>query len=89
MSGRVTFNPDGYTLEDRRALNQPEEQHDTSDRPGAGNFVTSYTNTHGDVTTTEYDDLGRITHVTRLPGQRTRRRRPTPTIPCGPTTSRR
>jgi len=31
---RVTFNPAGYTLSDTRALNQAEEQGNTSDRPG-------------------------------------------------------
>jgi YD repeat-containing protein len=61
----VTFNAAGYTLTDTRALNQPEEQGDTSDRPGTGNFVTLHANTHGDVTTTEYDALGRVTRVTR------------------------
>jgi RHS repeat-associated protein len=65
---RVTFNPDGYTLEDRRALNQPEEQFDANDRPITGNFVTSYRNTQGNVTNTEYDSLGRVWRVTRLPG---------------------
>src|SRR5574338_167471 len=33
-----------------------------------GTFITSETNTHGDVTTTEYDDLSRVTTVTRSPG---------------------
>jgi RHS repeat-associated protein len=65
---RVTFNPDGYTLEDRRALNQTEEQFDSSDRPIQGNFVTSHTNASGDMTTTEYDGLGRVKKMTRLPG---------------------
>jgi YD repeat-containing protein len=65
---QVTFNPAGYTLSDTRAVGQPEQQGDTSDRPGTGNFIASLMNTHGDVTTTDYDDLGRVTRVTRLPG---------------------
>src|SRR5262249_46909197 len=65
---RVTFNADGYTIADRRAVGQPEEQGDTSDRPTQSNFVTTYTNSHGDATRTDYDSLGRVTQVTRLPG---------------------
>jgi RHS repeat-associated protein len=65
---RVTFNTDGYSVADQRAIDEPEQQGDTSDRPARNNFVTSHTNTHGDVTQTEYDDLGRVTRVLRLPG---------------------
>ena len=63
---RLTFNPNGYTLTDTRAWGEAEQQSDSRDRPNAGNFVTSTTNTHGDVTTTEIDDQGRVWRVTRL-----------------------
>jgi YD repeat-containing protein len=65
---RVTFNGDGYSVADRRAVDELEAQGDTSERPTRNNFVTSSTNTHGEVTATEYDELGRVKHVTRLPG---------------------
>ena len=62
---RVTFNPDGYTLEDRRALNQPEEQTTTSDRSGAGNFITTSTDSLQAKTVYVQDALGNVTSVTR------------------------
>src|SRR5439155_11576379 len=65
---RVTFNSAGYTLVETRAVDQPEQQATTQIRPSGSNLITSETNTHGDVTTTDYDDLGRVTRVTRFPG---------------------
>jgi len=54
---QVTVNGYGYVLNDVQALGQPEQQADSRIRPDASNFVTSYTNSHGDVTTV-YDTLG-------------------------------
>ncbi|HEU4890865.1 MAG TPA: RHS repeat-associated core domain-containing protein [Vicinamibacterales bacterium] len=65
---RVTFNTAGYTLSDVRARGQAEQQTNTSDRPGTNNFVTSATDTKGAVTATDFDELGRVWRVTRLPG---------------------
>jgi RHS repeat-associated protein len=65
---RVTFNGDGYCGLDTRAYGETDVQTDSRDRQASGNFVTSSTNPHGDVTTTDYDTLGRVTRVTRLPG---------------------
>ena len=60
---RMTFNADGYTMSDTRAIDEFEEQVNTNDRPTRNNLVSSSTNTHGDVTTTDYDEVGRVRRV--------------------------
>jgi RHS repeat-associated protein len=65
---RVTFNPDGYTVNDTRALGAPEEQAASWVRQASGNFVTSSTDALNRPMTTTYDDNGNVTSVTRLTG---------------------
>ncbi|HEU4890869.1 MAG TPA: RHS repeat-associated core domain-containing protein [Vicinamibacterales bacterium] len=65
---RVTFNQDRYSVAHTFAVDEPEQQEETSDRPARNNFVTSSVDTGGDVTATDYDELGRVRSVTRLPG---------------------
>ena len=65
---RLTFNPDGYTLADTRALGEAEEQTTSSDRPSSDNFVRTRTDAHLLQTATTYDPLGNVASVTRLAG---------------------
>jgi YD repeat-containing protein len=65
---RTTFNSDGYTLADTRALGAPEQQATSSVRPTSANFITSSTDALNRPTTTTYDATGRVTSVTRLTG---------------------
>jgi len=64
---RVSFNANGYITSDTRAYNEPAVQTDSNSRQTGTNFVTSSTNTHGDVTNTTYDAIGNVRTVTRLP----------------------
>ena len=64
---RVTFNPDGYTLSDTRALGQPEAQGTTTVRQG-GQFVASSTDALLHPTSYTYDDNGNVLTATRLTG---------------------
>jgi RHS repeat-associated protein len=64
---RVTFNANAYTLTDTRAYGQGIAQTDSNVRETGSNFITSYTNTHGDVTATTYDSKGNVLTVTQLP----------------------
>ena len=64
---RVTFNANGYTLTDTGAYGQTIAQTASNVRQTGSNFVTSYTNTHGDVTSTTYDPKGNVLTVTQLP----------------------
>ena len=65
---RVTFNSDGYSLEDRRAFGEPEEQRTNAVRQPGGNFITSSTDALDRQTTKIYDDIGNLRSVTRLAG---------------------
>lgn len=62
------MNADGYTTSDERARNQHNAQTQTRSRPSSNNLVTSTTDPQGNVTDIEYDELGRVRTVTRLPG---------------------
>ena len=70
---RVTINSACYMLSDTRARGLPEAQTGTSDRSGAGNFVTMSTDTlNGQLAKTVYvrGGFGNVTSVTRcLAGQ--------------------
>jgi len=61
---RVTFNDDGYVLEDRRAVGEPEERATVSGRQAGTHFVTAST-LGGLTTATTYDEFGNVTSVTR------------------------
>ena len=63
---RVTFNTDGYVLQDTHALNQAEEQRTTSNRPSRDNFVRTTTDPHLLQTSMTYDAMGNVASVTRL-----------------------
>jgi RHS repeat-associated protein len=65
---RTTFNSDGYTLGDTRALGASEQQATTSERPTRANFITSSIDALNRPTTTAYDTTGRVTSITRLTG---------------------
>jgi RHS repeat-associated protein len=62
---RVTFNADGYTLADTRALGQPEARTTTSNRPSTNNFIGTSTDGLGLQTATTYDAMGNVLSVTR------------------------
>jgi RHS repeat-associated protein len=65
---RVTFNGDGYSLGETRALGQPEQQVTNSVRQGGTQLVSSRANALGDQTTSTYDAKGNLTSVTQLAG---------------------
>jgi RHS repeat-associated protein len=69
---RLTFNSDGYTLTDIRALNQPEQQTTTYVRSASGqpgsNLISQVTDPLSRVTTYAYDAAGNAQTITRLPG---------------------
>lgn len=66
---RVTFNSDGYTLTDTRALGEAEEQTFTYVRQSGTNFILSVTDPLDRETEYTYDTNGNIATVTRLPGE--------------------
>lgn len=59
------MNPDGYIVDDTRALGEPEEQAVHSVRQSSSNFVTSSLDPIGRQTVQTFDD-GNLTSVTRL-----------------------
>jgi RHS repeat-associated protein len=63
---RVTFNADGYTLTDTRALGKPEEQTETYEREAGSNLVLSVTDPLNRKTSYAYNALGMVTSLTRL-----------------------
>ena len=66
---RVTFNTDGYTLEDVQAVGEAEEQHTLTNRV-AGNFLSSVNDAGSAMTAYARDAMGNVTSVTRcLPQQ--------------------
>jgi YD repeat-containing protein len=63
---RVTFNADGYVLQDTNAWSLPEAQTTEADRPLRDNFVRTTTDPHLLQTAMTYDAMGNLTSVTRL-----------------------
>jgi RHS repeat-associated protein len=63
---RVEMNPAGYSVEDRRAFGESEEQMIDWERQSGSNFLTSSTDLLDRQTTRTYDDMGNLTSVTRL-----------------------
>ena len=63
---RVTFNADGYVVDDTTALNQPEERHTLSSRPQRDNFVRTMTEPDLSQTSIAFDPMGNVASVTRL-----------------------
>ena len=63
---RVSFNPDGYTVEDRRAFGEAEEQVTSWIRQASENLVTSSMDSLNRQTTQTYDGNGNLVSITRL-----------------------
>jgi RHS repeat-associated protein len=63
---RVTFNANGYVLQDTRALGLPEEQITSVLRPLGNNFAQTITDPRMLQTTMTYDAVGNLRSVTRL-----------------------
>jgi len=65
---RVTFNSNGYTLTDTRALGTSEEQTITYNRQSGTNLILGLTDPLNRETNYAYDSFANITSVTRLAG---------------------
>src|SRR5207244_1504775 len=65
---QVTFNSDGYVLNDARAVGKPEQQTISYVRQPVSNLVLSTTDALNRQTTYTYDALGNVTSITRLAG---------------------
>ncbi|MGH9874446.1 MAG: RHS repeat-associated core domain-containing protein, partial [Pyrinomonadaceae bacterium] len=65
---RVTFNADGYTLSETRALGTPEQQTRSYSRQAGTNLISSVTDSLSRTTSFAYDAMGNLASVTRLSG---------------------
>jgi RHS repeat-associated protein len=65
---RVTFNPNGYTLSEIRALGKPEQQIYSYERQSGTNLILNVTDPLTRTTSFTYDAMGNLASVTRLSG---------------------